>query len=234
MPYDTARSEALAAVAALEESLARLRAALPEGLADTVLAAAVAGVGNQLAPPSEPSFHPLGLPLAARSSLPPGAAHDSFLARDALQAALGTVQSDAPATATSVRLPADLHAVARDAVAAGWAGSLSELIVAGLRHELGALATNALDEDALAEARTALEQHYADHPEARPPLAMVAQSAAELERHPASQRPDLIELAITDLGPDSYVEDVLAWVKGAIAHESRAGSTRTTDKVETS
>lgn len=131
---------------------------------------------------------------------------------------------DGPAVATSVRLPAQVHEVARQAVDAGWASSLTELIVTGLRHHLGALGGRALDQEALAEVRSALTEHYARHPHAQPQLAMIAQSAAELEGHPAAERPELIARAVADLGEGTDVEDVLAWVKGAMVHEARPRS----------
>ena len=122
-----------------------------------------------------------------------------------------------PGVATSVRVPSALHEVARSAVEAGWASSLTELVVDGLRQRLIDLATEVLDDEAFVEVRSALDEHYAEHPDARPSLTMVAQAAAEIEGHPASERTDLIERAVADLGEDACVEDVLAWVRGALA-----------------
>jgi hypothetical protein len=119
-----------------------------------------------------------------------------------------------------------VHDAARAAVDARWAASFTELIVEGLRGRLAGLASTALDEESLREAREALEEHYGEHPEARPSLALVVESAAQLEDHPAAARPDLIEAAVLDLGEDAFVEDVLAWVRGALATETQVVPTK--------
>jgi hypothetical protein len=210
------------ALMAMEEALVRVAAALPQ--MDLLSAVDPAGLHRQrLGVPAwnVPSTDLSGLPTSlTHYSLPPAASFDPALLQSALWAALNLPGKDVPTAATSVRLPAEIHAVARHAVDAGWASSITELIVAGLRRHLGALAASALGDAALTEVRSTLEEHYAAHPDARPPLTMVVRSAAELEGHPAAEHPDLITQAVEDLGEDSYIEDVLAWVKGAIAHKS--------------
>jgi hypothetical protein len=105
----------------------------------------------------------------------------------------------------------------RRAVDASWAGSATELILDGLRQRLAHLAAIELGREDDEAVREALDQHYLEHPGARPTLAMVAESAAKLDRHVAATHPDLIAAAVTDLGDDAFVEDVLAWVQGHLA-----------------
>jgi Arc/MetJ-type ribon-helix-helix transcriptional regulator len=119
--------------------------------------------------------------------------------------------------ATSVRLPEELQRAAREAVENGLARSLTELIVDGLRDRLVALATENEQYADKVAARAALEELYADDPQARPTLAQIAMAGAEMDDHPAFHHPELIDLAIADLGEDAHPEDVLAWVKGVLA-----------------
>lgn len=133
-----------------------------------------------------------------------------------------------PAVATSVRIPRALRVAGRAAVSAGLAESLTELIVDGLRGRLRELASADQRETALRDVRRALEEHYAEHPDARPSLALVSQSAAQLDGHPAADRRDLIDAAVEDLGQDAFVEDVLSWVQGALATERLGAGTATT------
>lgn len=65
--------------------------------------------------------------------------------------------------------------------------------------------------------RAALEEHYAHSGEERSGLAELAIAAAELDGHPAADHPDLVARAVDDLGDDAFIEDVLAWVRGALA-----------------
>lgn len=51
-------------------------------------------------------------------------------------------------------------------------------------------------------------------------------AGAELDGHPAVDHPELIERAVADLGEDAHFEDVLHWVRGALASTSGAASTR--------
>jgi len=71
---------------------------------------------------------------------------------------------------TSVRLPANLRAAATVAAEMGYATSIAELSVRGLRDVLEAIAL-----------RAALDAHYAEHPGVRPSLVEVALAAAEMD-----------------------------------------------------
>jgi hypothetical protein len=124
--------------------------------------------------------------------------------------------------ATSVRLPEELQRAAKEAVANGLAGSLTELIVDGLRDRLVALAVENQQYVSKADARAALEEHYAEYPEARPTLAGVARAGAEMYGHPAADHLDLIDAAVADLGDHVHFEDVLVWVQGALWQQRAA------------
>lgn len=150
---------------------------------------------------------------------------DPQLARDVILRCVTDPEDHAPGVATSVRIPAAVHGIARSVVEARWASSLTDLVVDGLRVRLTDLASFVLDDEATVDVRAALEAHYAEHPEARPSLTMVTQSAAAMEGHAAQHRPDLIDAAVQDLGDDAFVEDVLAWVSGALATEARLTTT---------
>jgi Arc/MetJ-type ribon-helix-helix transcriptional regulator len=129
-----------------------------------------------------------------------------------------------PTVATSVRLPEELQRAAKEAVAHGLAGSLTELIVDGLRDRLVALALADQQYVSKAEAQAALEEHYAEHPGCRPSLAEVVLVGARLFGEAAADRPDLIDLAVADLGEEADPEEVLSWVKGAMAAETKVES----------
>jgi hypothetical protein len=135
------------------------------------------------------------------------------------------IELDAPAgaraVATSVRLPAVLHRAAVAAVDAGLAGSLTELVVAGLDATLEDRLAGSADRAAAADVRAALDAHYAEHPDARPEPIEIAQAAATITDHPAAERPDLLANALADLGDDAPLDDVLAWARGALAAEAR-------------
>jgi hypothetical protein len=153
-----------------------------------------------------------------------GAQPDSELAQRAFVVAWFSDGDAGQSTSTSVRLPHELHAIAKELVAAGWASSLTDLLVAGVRREIGELAVVSLGEDGIADVRAALEEHYATHPDARPTLAMIVVAAAQQEGHPAAEHPEIVDDAIADLGEDAFIEDVLAWVRGALAHGDRAAA----------
>jgi hypothetical protein len=154
--------------------------------------------------------------------LPSDAVRDSGLAHEVLIRTVTGSEDSSAAVATSVRVPAGLHQAARAAVDARWVSSLTQLVVAGIRAELIGLAASALDQESVDDVREALDEHYASEPEARPSLAMVVERAAQMDGHPAGGRPDLIEAAVLDLGDGAFVEDVLAWVRGALAVERQA------------
>lgn len=64
--------------------------------------------------------------------------------------------------------------------------------------------------------RTALEDHYAQHPEARPDLADIAIAAAEIDGNPLAADPERIRRAaveITAAQPHPDPEDVLLWAE---------------------
>src|SRR5919198_296600 len=85
---------------------------------------------------------------------------------------------------TSVRIPIDLRDAAQAAAELGLTGSLTDLVVHGLRKRLDALVNQAV-----------LEQHFKEYPEARPTLAEVAMAGAELDGNPLKDQPELIERA---------------------------------------
>lgn len=110
---------------------------------------------------------------------------------------------------TSVRLPARLRDAAALAATMGLAGSTTELTVKGLRDTLDAFAQRAV-----------LEAHYRAHPAARPDLAEVALSTAEIDGNPLADRPDLIRRAadaVQILKADPDPEDVLLYAAGLAA-----------------
>ena len=70
-------------------------------------------------------------------------------------------------------------------------------------------------EDARALIR-ALDEHYAEHPEVRPTLAEVAQTAAEMDGNPLASRPDLLRDAAAEVvadNPDADCDDVLTYAE---------------------
>lgn len=125
-----------------------------------------------------------------------------------------------------MRLPEDVQQAAKAAVDHGLARSLTELVVDGLRDRLVALATEDHSLAERAEVKAALEKHDTEYPEARPSLAELAMAGPELDGHPAANHPELIDRAVADLGEDAHFEDVLHWVRGALASRSGAASTR--------
>ncbi len=122
-----------------------------------------------------------------------------------------------PAQNTSVRLPGRLHGAALATVGSGAAGSLSEIIIEGVRLHLLSLAESAATEQQVGDTRLALEEHYAEFPDARPSLSEIVTAAAVMGGHQAAEHPALIADAIEDLGDDADVEDILASVRGALA-----------------
>lgn len=118
---------------------------------------------------------------------------------------------------TSVRIPARLRELAQAVVDHRWVDSISDLLVTGLRDQLGALTAEAIRSRNVEDTRAALEEHYAGRENERSGLAELAIAAAEIEGHPAADHPDLVARAVQDLSDDAYIEDVLAWVRGALA-----------------
>ena len=61
-----------------------------------------------------------------------------------------------------------------------------------------------------------LDNHYREHPYARPSLADLAIAAAELDGHPLAGDPERIRRAATELverHPDADCDDVLLWAE---------------------
>jgi hypothetical protein len=64
--------------------------------------------------------------------------------------------------------------------------------------------------------RAALDEHYAQYPEARPDLADIAIATAELEGNPLAADPDRIRRAVSEITaahPHPAPEDVLLWAE---------------------
>jgi hypothetical protein len=64
--------------------------------------------------------------------------------------------------------------------------------------------------------RAALDDHYAQHPEARPDLADIAIAAAEIDGNPLASDPERIRRAAAEIAathPDPEPEDVLLWAE---------------------
>jgi hypothetical protein len=114
--------------------------------------------------------------------------------------------SEAETVNTSMRLPVAL----RDAAAL----VVEELGLAPSATTLAAGALRSLLEAILVQA--ALEEHYAQHPEARPTLAELAIAAAELDGHPLSRDPEALARAAAELAarhPEAGPDDVILWAE---------------------
>ena len=92
--------------------------------------------------------------------------------------------SDEATAGTSIRLPENLREAASLAAEMGYAVSLTELTVKGLRDVLEAISW-----------RVVLDEHYRRNPQARPSLIEVAKAAAAIDDNPIAEEPDLIEQA---------------------------------------
>lgn len=118
--------------------------------------------------------------------------------------------SEAETTNTSMRLPVALREAAALAVRGlGAAPSTTALASAALRTMLEAIVVQA-----------ALDDHYRDHPEARPDLAELAIAAAELDGNPLAGRPKLLRQAAEEIvrtRPDADADDVLLWAEARAA-----------------
>lgn len=109
--------------------------------------------------------------------------------------------TDESTAGTSIRLPENLRQAAGLATEMGYAVSLSELTVKGLRDVLEAISW-----------RVVLDEHYRRHPEARPSLVEVAKAAAAVDDNPILDEPELIEQAaawVSEHRPDADADDVL-------------------------
>lgn len=129
---------------------------------------------------------------------------------DALTRLLDLLDSEDPETVgTSIRIPVSLREAATVAAEMGLVASTSELTVHALRERIEAFAQRAV-----------LDEHYRQHPDARPGLAEVALAAAELDENPLARQPDLVRRAATAvprLRTDPSPDDVLLYAAGLAA-----------------
>jgi hypothetical protein len=87
----------------------------------------------------------------------------------------------------------------------GVASSATSLTAAALRAMLEAIVM-----------QSALEQHYQEHPQARPDLGDLAIAAARLDGHPLASHPGRLRQAaveITGTHPAATPDDVLLWAE---------------------
>lgn len=128
-------------------------------------------------------------------------------AADAIERISQLLDGDMTETSnTSMRIPTALREAA--ALAA------NELKVAPSATALTTMALRATLEAAVM--RAALDDHYAEHPEARPDLADIAIAAAEIDGNPLAAHPELIRRAAAEIAathPDPEPEDVLLWAE---------------------
>ena len=128
-------------------------------------------------------------------------------AADAIERINRLLDSDMTETSnTSMRIPTALREAA--ALAA------KELQVAPSATALTTMALRATLEAAVM--RAALDDHYAQNPEARPDLADIAIAAAEMDRNPLAADPERIRSAAAEIAathPDPEPEDVLLWAE---------------------
>ena len=128
-------------------------------------------------------------------------------APDAIERISQLLDSDMTKTSnTSMRIPTALReAAALAAKELKAAPSATALTTMALRSALEA-----------AVMRAALDEHYAQYPEARPDLADIAIAAAELDGNPLAADPDRIRRAATEIAaarPNPEPEDVLLWAE---------------------
>jgi hypothetical protein len=132
-------------------------------------------------------------------------------AHDAIETIGRLLDDDVRSTVnTSMRLPAALRDAATIAV-----------------HELDAApSTTALTSDALRSSleaiimQRALDDHYEEHPEARPDLGDLTIAAAELDGHTLAREPERLRRAAREIvahRPDADPEDVLLWAQAQIS-----------------
>ena len=128
-------------------------------------------------------------------------------ASDAIERISQLLDSDMTATSnTSMRIPTALReAAALAARELKAAPSATALTTMALRSALEA-----------AVMRAALDEHYAQYPEARPDLADIAIATAELDGNPLAADPDRIRRAAAEIEsahPHPEPEDVLLWAE---------------------
>jgi len=107
---------------------------------------------------------------------------------------------------TSMRIPTALRDAATLAVRElGIAPSATALTTAALRSTLEAVVMQA-----------ALDDHYEQHPQARPDLGDLAIAAAGLDGHPLAGQPERLRQAAAEIArnhPDASPDDVLLWAE---------------------
>jgi hypothetical protein len=107
---------------------------------------------------------------------------------------------------TSMRIPTALRDAAALAVnELGVASSSTALTTAALRATLDAVVIQAV-----------LEEHYLNHPEARPDLGDLAVAAAEIDGHPLASDPERLRSAAAEISvrhPGATPEDALLWAE---------------------
>lgn len=107
---------------------------------------------------------------------------------------------------TSMRIPTALRDAAALAVRElGIAPSATALTTAALRATLEAVVMQAT-----------LDDHYQQHPQARPNLGDLAIAAAELDGHPLAGQPERLRQAAGEIArnhPDASPDDVLLWAE---------------------
>ncbi len=107
---------------------------------------------------------------------------------------------------TSMRIPTTLRDAASLAVKQlGVATSATALTTAALRATLEAVVIQAV-----------LDDHYRQHPQARPDLADLAVAAAEIDGHPLADKPERLRSAAAEISvrhPGATPEDVLLWAE---------------------
>ena len=102
---------------------------------------------------------------------------------------------DSDSTVTSFRQPAALRDAVRLAVELGLAGSPNEVAVDAVRDRVEAFAQS-----------LALEEHFANHPHARPTLGDLAIAAAQLDGHPFADHHEFLRRCadeVADIRPDA-------------------------------
>jgi hypothetical protein len=128
-------------------------------------------------------------------------------AADAIERISQLLDSDMTQTSnTSMRIPTALReAAALAAKELKAAPSATALTTMALRSALEA-----------AVMRAALDEHYAQYPEARPDLADIAIATAELDGNPLAADPDRIRRAAAEIAashPHPEPADVLLWAE---------------------
>ena len=107
---------------------------------------------------------------------------------------------------TSMRIPTALRDAAALAVRElGVAPSATALTTAALRATLESVVMQA-----------ALDDHYEQHPQARPDLGDLAIAAAELDGHALAGQPERLRQAAAEIArdhPDASPDDVLLWAE---------------------